>query len=132
MREFERQGGDDPLVVWAIAGIDATAAKAVPALGNALDDHYSSAAINAALFRVRGKKGDLDAIVQLLRHPSNRDTRRFAAEVRDKLGADAAPVTDDVRVFLDSQGNELSEKDKEIVDQLRRYLDKVKSRWTME
>ena len=72
-------------------------------------------------------KADLDAIVELLRDPENSSrVWEYAANVLEDLGAEAAPVADDIRAFLKEQGDEFAQKQSSTVGQLRQYLDKVK------
>jgi len=127
LREFERQGGSNE--AWALGAIGPAAKGAVPALEKARDNANSSATIvtiSGALFRIRGDEVDLDVIIELLREPDSRG-REHAAQVLDKLGAEAAAVADDVRAFLKEQGDDFAEKNKHIVGLLNRYFDKIKA-----
>jgi len=127
VREFERQGGHNEYIARAIGAIGSGAKAAVPALEKARDNNYWSVAINAALFRIRGERADLDAIVQLLREPGDRYGRERAAEALEKLGAEAAPVANDVRAFLKEQGDDFADKHKGVVGNLNRYFEKIKA-----
>ena len=128
VREFERQGGHNHYIAWSLAAIGPGAKAAVPALEKARDNAYWSTVTNAALFRIRGEKADLDAIVQILREPGDRYGQEYAAEALERLGAEGAPVADDVRAFLKEQGDEYAEKSKHIVGTLNRYFDKIKAK----
>ena len=124
--EFERQIGHNEYIARAIGAIGPGAKAAVAALEKARDNKYWSAAINAALFRIRGDKADLDAIVKLLREPGDRYARERAAQSLEKLGADAAVAADDVRPFLKEQGGEYADKHNHVAGLLNRYFDKVR------
>ena len=127
VREFERQGSHNHYIAWALAAIGPGAKAAVPALEKARDNKYWSAGINAALFRIRDDKADLECIVQILREPGDRYAREYAAAALATIGADAAPIADDVLAFLQEQGNEFAEKNKHIVGDLNRYFEKLKT-----
>ena len=127
VREFERQGSRNAYIARAIGAIGPDARAAVPALEQARDDKHWSTAINAALFRIRGEKADLDAIVRLLREPGDRYTCEYAAQALEGLGADAAPVADDVRAFLGEQDDKYAESHSHIVGRLDRYFEKVRA-----
>ena len=127
VREFERQGGHNEYIARAIGAIGPQAAAAVPALEKARDDKYWSVAINAALFRIRGDKADLDAIVAILREPGDRYGRERVGEALDKLAAAAAAIVDDVRAFVQEQGEDYAEKHKQVAGLLNRYFDQIKA-----
>jgi len=126
VHEFVRQGSRNHYIAWSLAAIAPGAKAAIPALEKARDDRYWSAGINAALFRIRGDKADLVAIVQLMRKPGGRYAQNYAAVALAKLGKEAAPVADEVRAFLKEQGDEFAKKNKQVVGNLHRYLDKTK------
>lgn len=127
LSEMERQGGNNSFIVKALGSIGPAAKAAIPALEKVRDIKSASANANAALFRIRRDKADLDAIVELLRDPENSSrVWEYAANVLEDLGAEAAPVADDIRAFLKEQGDEFAQKQSSTVGQLRQYLDKVK------
>ena len=127
VRQFERRGGHNEYIARAIGMIGPGAKAAIPALEKARDNNYWSVATNGALFRIRGDKGDLDAVVRLLREPGDRYCRERAAAELEKLGSAAAAVADDVRAFLKEQGEEYAKKHMDIVGSLNRYFDKIKA-----
>ncbi|NOY30732.1 MAG: HEAT repeat domain-containing protein [Planctomycetes bacterium] len=125
--QFKNNDRPNPYIAWAIGAIGPGAKAAIPALEKRRDTRYWSVAINAALFRIRGEKADLDAIVQLLREPGGSYAREYVGKGLEKLGAEAAPIADDVRDFLKEQGDEFAKKKAALVASLNRYLDKVKA-----
>lgn len=128
IRQFEHKGGKGGYYIpVALGAIGPAAHAAIPALEKARDKEYWSAAINAALFCIRGEREDLNATVAILREPGDRYGREHAAKELNRLGAAAAPVADDVRVFLKEQGDEWTDNNKDIAGLLNRYFDKVKA-----
>lgn len=126
IKEFLRQEGRNEYIARAIGAIGPDAKAAVPVLEQERDGIYWTVAMNGALFRIRGDKADLDALVEQLRNPGDRYTRERVCNELEKLGKDAAAVADDVRAFLKDQGDDFAKKHVAMAASLNRYLEKTR------